>query len=392
MQTNAVILKQGKEKAIRNRHHWIFSGAVDHIPRDMQNGEILPVHTSAGEHLGFAYFNRESKIIGRMLAFDASPPLETLQKNIDAALAFRKTLFNPKITNAYRLINGEGDGIPGLVVDIYDRVVVIQSSTLGIDKLKSWIIDYLVERLKPLAVYEKSNLSSRKEEGLQESQGNLYGDPIQEIEFLENGLTFTANLAKAQKTGFFLDHREMRQWVRELAAGKKVLNAFSYTGGFSVYALAGGALSADSMDISQEALDLAKSHIQKNGFNAEEQKFFCTDVFRFLREQDLSGYDLVILDPPAFAKKQKDVIPACRGYKDINRLAMQKMPQGSLLLTCSCSHYVDDVLFQKVLFQAAIEAKRQVKLIGRHRQAPDHPINLFHPETHYLKSYLLYIQ
>lgn len=183
----------------------------------------------------------------------------------------------------------------------------------------------------------------------------------------------------------------MRQWVRQLAIGKRVLNAFSYTGGFSVYALAGGAKSVDSVDISQEAIEAVKRHVNLNGWDTQGLGFFCEDVFAFLRENELP-YDLVILDPPAFAKRQKDVIPACRGYKDINRLAMQKMPSQSLLLTCSCSYYVDEELFQKVLFQAALEAHREVRIVGCHRLAPDHPINLYHPESSYLKSFLLFLE
>lgn len=390
MKTKHITLKPGKDKAIRNRHHWIFSGAVQSMPDSFQDGDFLPVHASNGDLLGTGYFNRKSAIIGRMIAFDATPPLQMIENKLDAAIAFRKTLFDPTLTNAYRLINAEGDGLPGLVIDIYDKVIVLQSSTLGIDRIKPWIIDYLTRRLHPQAIYEKSNLSVRKEEGLQEIQGHLYGEKIDEMQFKENGLLFTASLSKSQKTGFFLDHREMRQWVRTLSAGKKVLNAFSYTGGFSLYALAGGAIQSDSMDISQEALDYAKRHVESNGFNPDAQQYYCADAFKFLREQDLATYDLIILDPPAFAKRKKDIIPACRGYKDINRLAIQKMKPGALLLTSSCSHYVDDVLFQKVLFQAALEAKKEVRLIGSHRQAADHPINLYHPESQYLKSHLLY--
>ncbi len=250
-----------------------------------------------------------------MVAFDQTAPLVSLKQKLDAAIALRKNFIHHEKTNAYRLVNAEGDAIPGLVIDVYDRLLVLQSSTLGMDRLKSWIVDYLVEKLQPLAIYEKSNLSVRKEEGLSESQGFLYGSCNPQIEFRENDLHFTMDLNKSQKTGFFLDHREMRQWVRELSTGKNVLNAFSYTGGFSVYALAGGAKQADSMDISHDAIEAAKRHVAVNQFDINQQQFFCADVFKFLRDQDLSNYDLVILDPPAFAKKQKDVIPACRGYR-----------------------------------------------------------------------------
>lgn len=385
-----VVLKAGREKAILNKHHWIFSGAIHSFP-EFENGDILPVYSSKGQFLGTGYFNRLSTITGRMLTFDGAPPLEALEQRLEAALQFRQEWFIGKSTNAYRLVNGEGDGIPGLIIDVYDQVVVLQSSTLGIDRLKSQIIDWIIRCLNPQIIYEKSLLPSRREEGLKEFQGVLHGIEKDIVAFKENGLHFKASLKKSQKTGFFLDQREMRQWVGELAKDKTVLNAFSYTGGFTVYALAGGAKKVDTLDISEEAIDAAKEHVVLNGFKEQNQNFYCEDVFTFLRERDLP-YDLVILDPPAFAKKQKDVVQACRGYKDINRLAIKKMPPKSLLLTSSCSHHVDEELFQKVLFQAALEGQREVKIVGRHRLAPDHPINLYHPEGNYLKSFLLYIQ
>lgn len=388
--TTGVILKPGKDKPIRQRHHWIFSGAIQTLP-SFEDGEILPVYSSSGELLGSGYFNRRSGIIGRMLAFDETSPLQTLEQRLEGALNFRQSWFDFQQTNAYRLVNGEGDGIPGLIIDVYDQVVVLQSSTKGMDRLKTLVVDWLNRRLKPVMIYEKSLLPSRREEGLKEAQGFLSGIEQEEVAFKENGLLFTASLSKSQKTGFFLDHREMRQWVRQLAKNKRVLNAFCYTGGFSVYALAGGAKTVDSVDVSEDAIEAAKRHVDLNGWESRSLGFFCEDVFDFLRQRELP-YDLVILDPPAFAKRQKDVVPACRGYKDINRLAMQKMPPQSLLLTCSCSYYVDEELFQKVLFQAALESGRQVRIVGRHRLGADHPINLFHPESNYLKSFLLFIE
>lgn len=387
---SGVILNPGREKSLRQCHHWIFSGAIRSYP-EFEDGELLPVYASNGDFLGSGYFNRKSGISGRMIAFDQTPPLEMLDRKLKAALKLRRDWFDLNQTNAFRLVNGEGDGIPGLILDVYDRVIVLQSSTTGIDRLKSWFIDWLNSHINPLTIYEKSVIPSRREEALKDAQGYLSGKETDEIIFKENGLLFKTSLLKSQKTGFFLDHREMRLWVRELAKDKRVLNGFSYTGGFTVYALAGGAKSVDSIDISKEAIEVAKENVALNGWNPEKQIFICEDIFESLRHRDLS-YDLVILDPPAFAKKKKDVISACRGYKDINRLAMQKMPPRSFLLTCSCSHYVDEELFQKVLFQAALEAKRQVRVIGRHRLAPDHPINLYHPESNYLKSFLLYIE
>lgn len=387
---SGVILKPGKDKAVRQLHHWIFSGAIQSFP-SFEDGELLPVFSSDGQFLGSGYFNRRSGIAGRMLSFDETPPLESLQRRLESAVQLRKEWFDFNYTTAYRLVNGEGDGIPGLVLDVYDRVIVLQSSTKGIDQLKPQIIDWLISHLNPLAIYEKSSIPSRKEEGLKDSEGFLYGKHEDEVVFKENGLLFKTSLMNSQKTGFFLDHREMRQWMGQLSEGKRVLNAFCYTGGFTVYALAGGAKQVDSIDISKEAIAAAKENVALNGQDVSKQGFFCEDVFAGLRQRELP-YDLVILDPPAFAKKKKDIIPGCRGYKDINRLAMLKMPSRSLLLTCSCSHFVNEELFQKVLFQAALEANRRVRIVGRHRLAVDHPINLFHPESHYLKSFLLYLE
>ncbi len=389
MAVNHVTLKVGKDKPIRNRHHWIFSGAVQSLP-SFHDGDILPVHSSEGQHLGYAYFNRKSSIIGRMVSFDSTDPITVIKQQIDSAVTLREALFDPRVTDAYRLINAEGDRLPGLIVDRYGSVLVVQVTTLGMERLKGVVVDLLRERCGPTAIYEKSTMPSRKEEGLPDAEGWLWGNPQREIEVKENGLRFIVNPEQSQKTGFFLDHRDMRQYVRTLAAGKRVLNAFSYTGGFTIYALAGGAARVDSVDISQAAMEQAQHHVVLNGFDPKKQGFYEADVFQFLRERALD-YDLVILDPPAFAKKKKDVIQACRGYKDINRLAMQKMPPKTLLLTCSCSHHVDEGLFQQVVFQAAAEAKRQVRIIGRHRLAPDHPVNIFHPESDYLKSLLLYV-
>jgi 23S rRNA (cytosine1962-C5)-methyltransferase len=324
-----------------------------------------------------------------MVTFDDQLPIEAIKSNIDKACALRSTLFDEK-TNAYRLINGEGDFLPGLIVDKYADILVLQITTKGMDLLRSWLVEFFTQKLKPRCIYERSQVPSRKEEGLLDAQGWLAGEKCHEVDILENGLKFKVSFETGQKTGFFLDHREMRQMVRGYAARKKVLNAFSYTGGFSVYALAGGASQVDSIDISDVAIQLARYNASLNGFNEEQQGFHTADVFNFLREKTLD-YDLIILDPPAFAKRLKDVVAACRGYKDINRLVLQKMPPKSLLLTSSCSYHVNEELFQKVVFQSTVEAQRTAKIIGRHRLAPDHPINICHPEGSYLKSLLLYV-
>lgn len=391
MKTGKVILKAGKDKAIRNRHHWIFSGAVAKLP-EFSDGSCLPVHGNDGSLLGWGYFNQKAKIIGRMVSFDDTLPLIAVRKHLEAALVLRTILFKGNKTTAYRLVNGEGDLLPGLIVDKYNDVLVVQISTLGMDQLRDYIVELLIELVQPHCIFEKSQLPSRKEEGLTDVQGVLFGKvPTHDVEIVENGLRFNVSILQGQKTGFFLDHREMRESICSYSKGRRVLNCFAYTGGFSVYAAAGGASVVDSVDISKAAILTAEENMILNGFPSKMYRCITADVFQFLRESVLD-YDLVILDPPAFAKRQKDIVAACRGYKDINRIALQKMPKNSFLLTSSCSYYVDDNLFQTVIFQAAVEAKRNVKIIGRHRMASDHPINICHPESDYLKSLFLYVE
>jgi 23S rRNA (cytosine1962-C5)-methyltransferase len=389
MKERAVILKKNRDKPIRHRHHWIFSGAVQSLP-EFEDGDILPVLSNEGEFLGSAYFNRKSAIIGRMLCFDRTPVRQSIEQSLLGAIAMRKELVEPA-GSAQRLVNGEGDGLPGLVVDRYGDVLVIQVATLGMEKLKPVILGHLLAALSPRSIYERSDLPTRREEGLPEFQGHLYGEKVDNVEIVEDGLRFLVEIPGSQKTGFYLDLREMRGLVRSLAGGRRVLNCFCYTGGFSVAALAGGASCVDSVDSSEPAISLAKRNLTLNGFSGDENRLVVADVFEFLR-RELPAYDFIILDPPAFAKKKADIVPACRGYKDINRLALSKIGPRGLLLTLSCSHFVDETLFQQVIFQSAAEAGRGVRVIQRHRLAYDHPINLFHPESEYLKALLLYVK
>ncbi len=385
----AVILKKGRDKPVRQRHHWIFSGAVKRFPL-FEDGDILQVQSSDGDFLGYAYFNRRSSIVGRMLSFDETEPRQAIEANFLSALSLRRTLVEPE-TNAYRVVNGEGDGLPGLVVDRFDNILVIQIATLGMEKLKDYIVGLLVRALAPLSIFEKSNLPTRREEGLPMFEGHLYGEPRETVEIQESGLRFLVEIPKSQKTGFFLDLRPMRRLVTSLARGRRILNCFSYTGAFSVAALAGGAGSIVSVESSERASALAERNFALNGFPTAGHRFQTGDVFEFLRQDDQS-YAFVILDPPAFAKRKEDVARACRAYKDINRLALRRIAPGGLLLTFSCSYHVDSSLFQQVIFQAAAEAGKKARILQRHRLAYDHPINIYHPESEYLKGLLLYVE
>ncbi len=385
-----LILKPGKDKAVRNRHHWIFSGAIRSLD-DCNDGDLVEVKNSLGEHLGYAYVNHHTSITGRMISWGKADPITTTERYIDAAIEMRKQRFAHADTNAYRLINSEGDMLPGLIVDQYDTGLVVQSGTAGTDKLLPHIIEILKTKLHPSFIYERSDAPGRREEKLGMKDSLLFGTMPEEIKIKENGLRFLVDISRGQKTGFFLDQREMRSAVRSLAKDKRVLNCFGYTGGFAIAALAGGAKEATTVDISEEATQLAEKNFALNTFEKKTYRAVTADVFTYLREKPLD-FDLIILDPPAFAKKKNDIVSACRGYKEINRVAIEKMPQGSILITSSCSYHIDPALFQTVVFQAALDAGRQVKIIDRHHMAPDHPLNIYHPEGEYLKSLVLWVE
>lgn len=382
-------LKKGKERPILQRHHWIYSGAIAKIS-PCKAGDPLTVLDHQGKKLGIAFSNPGHSIAAHMIAFGEESIEESLRKRLLDARLLRDKEFNQKSTNAYRLINAEGDGIPGLIVDSYAGVLVLQISHPGIEALRGFLVQSFIEIFSPLAIYEKSTTFLRKKEGLSEVRSLLYGDPLPQVEILENGLSFSVDLVEGQKTGFFLDQREMRSWVKSLSFNKRVLNCFAYSGGFSIAALAGGATSVDSVEISQKCEALVSRNLELNRLDAARHRFIASDVFDFLKTCSWD-YDLIILDPPAFVKKREDVATAFRAYKDMNRHVMQKVRPGTLLVTCSCSYHVDEDLFQNILFRAADEANRSVRILGRHRQAIDHPISIFHPESSYLKSFLLFV-
>lgn len=384
-----VVLKPGKEKSLKRRHPWIFSGAVDMYPA-FENGEVLSVVSSKGEFLAKAFFHRDRSLAGRVLSFKDEPLEEVLSKRLQEAYALRSALFDKRITNAYRLINAEGDSLPGLIVDIYANICVLQVNTLGMWKLKEHIVNELIRLVQPKAIYEKSTSIVRDLEGLEEAKGFLFGEAPQEIEVRENGIKYLIDYQEGQKTGFFLDQRDMRELVGSLAKGKRVLNCFSYSGGFSVAALQGGAGHVTSVDSSASAIDLCQRNTELNGFPEACHTIYKQDVFDFL-ETDPLEYDLIILDPPSFAKRKHSIPKACRGYKELNRFVFKKTPGPALLLTCSCTGLVTPPLFQDVIAQAAAEEQRAVRTLAFHRDAYDHPHSLFHPEGRYLKSLLLYL-
>ncbi|OYT71668.1 MAG: 50S rRNA methyltransferase [Chloracidobacterium sp. CP2_5A] len=384
-----VRLRPGREKSVFHRHPWIFSGAVAAWPDGLEDGELAAVAAADGRHLGYAYVNRRCSIAARLVAFGETDPRAAIRESLARAVALRRALFDPRRTNAVRLVNGEGDALPGLVADQYADTLALQISTLGMERLKPLVLETLVELTQPRAIYEKSDVAARYEEGLTDFVGLLYGRDFGPLVIIENGLRFHADIKRGQKTGLFLDQRDMRALVEELSAGRRVLNGFAYTGGFSVYAKRGGAARVVSADSSGGALQLARGNCALNGFPVAEEDFIEADMFAYLRAIEAAAFDFIILDPPAFARKREDALRAGRAYKDLNRLALAKIAPGGLILTCSCSHFVDEKLFGQVVFQAAAEAGRNVRILHRHRQALDHPVSVFHPEGGYLKSLLL---
>lgn len=388
---NAVILKRDRDKPLWNKHPWVFMGAVESYP-EFEDGDFLPVLSSRGDFLGYGYFHQGQSITGRMFSFREGNPNELFTENIHNAIALRKEVV-PSGTNAYRLINGEGDNLPGLIVDVYGDIVVLQINTLGIEKRKEAILNILKKEIKPSAIFEKSGTQTRRKEGLPDVSAWIFGDPISETTITEHDLQFLVQFEDSQKTGFFLDQREMRKLVQSYAKDKALLNCFSYTGGFSIYALAGGATHVDSVDSDEIAMDLARKNVALNNSDESKAGFYAEDVFAFLQQKQLpKNYDFIILDPPAFAKRKNDIANASRGYREINRLALEKLPKGGLLLTSSCSAHIDKDLFQTIVFQAAKEAKRDIRILSYHTLAADHPVNLFYPEGDYLKSLLLYVE
>jgi 23S rRNA (cytosine1962-C5)-methyltransferase len=382
-------LKDKKEKAVLRRHPWVFSGAIERRDPDISDGEIVAVCSSRGDALGHGYFNGRTQISVRMLSFGSEEFTTGMLRGLIRASAKRRAL-NPLLrnTDSYRLVFSEGDGIPGLIVDTYGGHLVMQCLTLGIDRLKDEVAGILVEETRPASIYERSDHEGRGLEGLGPCVGQVHGTTPDDLVIHEGDLSFFASPLRGQKTGFYLDQRDNRALVRKLARDRRVLNLFSYTGGFSAAAALGGAVGIISVDGSAEALETARRNMALN--NVAQGEFVKADVFQYLRDEDITS-DFIILDPPALAKNRASAENACRGYKDLHLQVASKCPTGTLLLTCSCSRFIDMDLFQKVVFGAFSDAGRGAAIIGKYGQPCDHPVSIFCPETEYLKAILLYI-
>ena len=388
-----VILKPGRERSLLRRHPWVFSGAIASVEGSPAAGDTVRILAQDGRFLALAAYNPKSQISARVWDWREDMPIDAdfFRERIATALGMREALLDTEAGGAGRLIHGESDGLPGLIADRYADVVVMQISSVGCHLWRDTIIAALDELTGARALYERSDADVLELEGLEHHTGVVRGtlDPPQ-VEILENGARFRVDVARGQKTGFYLDQRDNRHFVGKLAAGRDVLNCFCYTGGFTVHALAQGAKSVASVDSSADALQLAQEHVRMNGLPEDRCEWIEADVFQLQRQLRDRGrqFDLIILDPPKFAPTPATAERAARGYKDINLLAFKLLRRGGLLATFSCSGGVSADLFRKIVSGAALDADVDVQMIGQFHAGPDHPVSLAFPEGEYLKGLL----
>ena len=400
-------LKPGKERVVANRHPWIFAGAVQ-TERGPEEAAIGDLVDGEGKRIASGFYSRSSQIRLRALTFgDETVTPELIASRISAAIARRRSIFDDT-TNAARLVHAEGDDLSSIVIDRFDDVIVVEIANRGAEQFKPLIVETLQRELAPRMIFFKNDIPSRKLEGL--STENDTGVILSEAKdlpaadgegpspsarlrmtaattILESGFKFHVDPAEGQKTGFFLDQRENRRLARTFASGKRVLNLFSYSGAFGVYAAAGGATSVTNVDISARAIETARENATLNSFEGEH---IVADAFQYVRTRH-EPFDLLVCDPPAFAKSRNEIERAARGYKDVNLFAMRSVSPGGLMMTFSCSGHMSLDLFQKVIFAAALDAGRRVSFVRRLTAGPDHPVSMYCPEGEYLKGFLLEI-
>lgn len=389
-----ITLRRGKEESLRRFHPWVFSGAIASAPENLEEGDIVEVRSSDGTPLGIGHYQIGS-IAVRMLSDEIIEiNREYYFNRLNNALRLRKALgLLRDDNNAFRLIHGEGDFLPGLIVDVYGQTAVVQAHSVGMHYARDIIAECLVSL--PGAslrnVYYKSETTLPYKASLDPQNDYIIGSYDTDIA-VENGLKFRVDWLKGQKTGFFVDQRDNRSLLRHFARGRRVLNMFCYTGGFSVYALSGGAALVHSVDSSAKAVSLTRDNVRLNFGDDAPHEAFAEDAFKYLAEMKDGAYDLVVLDPPAFAKHRGAIKNALRGYQKLNARAMEKMPAGSILFTFSCSQAVSKEQFRLAVFSAAAQVGRRVRILHQLTQPADHPINIYHPEGEYLKGLILYIE
>ena len=384
-----IILKKGREVPVLRGHPWIFSGAIDQTEGNADAAGIADVFDCERNWIARGLFSPKSQIRIRILTWQKEEiDGDFFSRRISRALSVRESILSG-VTSAYRVLNGEGDFLPGLIVDRYSEFLVCQIFTAGMDGFKPLIVDALSNLLAAKGIFEKSEGRVRDEEGIDPSVGVLAGEPPPELIIIEeNGFKFGVDVRRGQKTGFFLDQRDSRAMLSTIARDKTILNCFSYSGAFSIYALGGGAKEVVSLDSSRPALELAERNLILNGLPIDGSELLKGDAFTYLKEGD-SAFDIIVLDPPSLARKRSDVDAATGGYKFLNLHALRQVKPGGFLLTFSCSQHLSIDLFQKVVFGAAVDARRKVTILKRLGQPIDHPVSLHHPEGEYLKGLVL---
>jgi 23S rRNA (cytosine1962-C5)-methyltransferase len=386
-----IFLKKSADSFIKRKHPWIFSGAVEKVEGNPSNGETVQILTSNNTFVGFGSYSPSSQIRVRILSFNPDEKIDSdfFRRKILASSDARKKIIDTLQTNAYRIINAESDGLPGLIVDQYSEFLVCQFLSSGSEFNKNIIVEILNEKFKPKGIFERSDVEVRIKENLQPEKGLLKGViPDDLVEVKENGLRFLVDIKNGHKTGFYLDQRDNRKLVSEFSKGKSVLNCFSYTGGFSVYALAAGAEKITQVEASGSAIEISNQIFELNNLSSSSVENINGDVFEVLRKfrDERKTFDLIILDPPKFAESASQISKASRGYKDINLLAIKLLNPGGILFTFSCSGHISQELFQKIIAGAALDSGREVKIIKQLTQSADHPVALNFPEGLYLKG------
>ena len=393
MKDSVLFLKKGREKSLLRRHPWIFSGAVDRVEGQPRRGETIRVNSHDGKFLACGAYSPDSQLRARVWSFEQSETVgrDFFLNRIRRALDYREFLGYNAGDGACRLLAAEADGLPGVIADRYGDYIVVQISSAGGEFFKKMIAEALMEATGCRGVYERSDLSARKKEGLEETVGLLAGEmPPESLFIIENGLRFKVDVYHGHKTGFYLDQKENRRVVRELSAGRRVLNCFSYTGTFGVCALKGGAAHVTNVDSSRPALETAEENYKLNSLPDSACDKIDGDVFEYLRHCRESGesFDMIILDPPKFIDSKNALMRGCRAYKDIALLAFRLLKSGGILVNFSCSGLMERALFQKITADAALDAGREALIVRELTQAPDHPVPLSFPEGLYLKGFV----
>lgn len=395
--TASIILQADRDKSLKRRHPWVFSQAVKQVHGTPNSGDTVDILTADGKFVARGAYSPNSQIRARAWTFDQNELIDAdfFQRRIQQAWALRQQLFDLSQTNGIRVVAAESDGLPGVTVDLYADVLVCQLLSAGAERQRKHILAALKQVFDGYSIYERSDVDVRKKEGLEPRTGWLHlPRDSGEVTIKENGLNILVDVINGHKTGFYLDQRDSRAAAARYAKGKTVLNCFSYTGTFGLSVLAGGASHVTNADLSDLALETARRNMELNELDLSKATMTKADVFKLLRQYKDEGkqFDMVILDPPKFAENKTQLVGACRGYKDINRVAMQIVKPGGLLLTFSCSGLMEESLFQKVVADAALDANRGCLFIERLSQAKDHPIASFYPEGHYLKGLVCLIQ